>query len=145
MSTFNTDDCLFSSAYGLFSSENYEYWSWFLQQSKMAISEMEVIIISDRHQGIIRSVSEVFKFEYHAYCYRHVKENFNSSLTKSNTQRRNGKENASEIIKNVAYAWLNVQYVVALEKLHTFNPNLAKWVEDNNPKYWVLSKFPKIR
>lgn len=83
----------------------------------MAINEMEVIIISDRHQGIIRSVSEVFKFEYHAYCYRRVKENFNSSLTKSNTQGRNEKENALEIIKNVAYAWLNVQYVVALETL----------------------------
>ena len=44
----------------------------------MVIGERDVIIISDRHQGIIRSVLEVFGSENHAHCYRHIKENFST-------------------------------------------------------------------
>ena len=44
----------------------------------MVIGERDVIIIFDRHQGIIRSVSEVFGSENHAHCYRHIKENFSN-------------------------------------------------------------------
>ena len=58
----------------------------------MVIDEREVIIISNRHQGIICSVSKVFGSENHAHCYRHIKENFSSFLTKLNTKGGKGKE-----------------------------------------------------
>ncbi|KAJ9678996.1 hypothetical protein PVL29_021040 [Vitis rotundifolia] len=81
-SSYDADDDMFPLAYGLFSSKNYEDWLWFLEKLKMVIGEREVIIISDRHQGIICSVSEVFGSENHAHCYQHIKENFSSFLTK---------------------------------------------------------------
>ena len=52
----------------------------------MAIGEREVVIISDEHQGIIRSVSKVLGSKFHAHCYSHVKENYCSVLTKLNTR-----------------------------------------------------------
>ena len=54
------------------------------------VGEREVVIISNRHQSILRSVLEVFKSNYHAYCCRHIKENFSSFLKKHNI--RGGKE-----------------------------------------------------
>ena len=91
-STYDAYDGLFPLVYGLFTFENYEDWLWFLQKLKMTISEREVVIISDIHQGIIHSVSEVFGSEFHAHCYHHVKENFNGLLTKLNTRGRKGKK-----------------------------------------------------
>ncbi|RVW35805.1 hypothetical protein CK203_082530 [Vitis vinifera] len=57
-SSYDADDGMFLLAYDLFSSKNYEDWLWFLEKLKMVIGERDVIILSDRHQGIIRSVSE---------------------------------------------------------------------------------------
>ncbi|RVX00147.1 hypothetical protein CK203_026574 [Vitis vinifera] len=79
-SSYDADDGMFPLAYDLFSSENYEDWLWFLEKLKMVIGERDVIIISDRHQGIIRSVSEL------------------------NTKERKGKENALQMLDSIAYA-----------------------------------------
>ena len=43
----------------------------------MIVGEKEVVIISDRHPSLQRSVPETFGAENHAYCYRHFK-NFNT-------------------------------------------------------------------
>ena len=59
---------------------------WFLQKLKMVISEREVVIISNRHQGIICSISKVFGSKFYSHCYCHVKENFTTILTKFNTR-----------------------------------------------------------
>ena len=109
-STYDADNGFFPLVYGLFLSENYENWLWFLQKLKIVIGETEVVIISDKHQGIIRSVSKVFGSEFHAHCYRHVKENFGSVLTKVNTRGRKGKENALQMLDRVAYARLETEY-----------------------------------
>ena len=95
------------------------------------VGEREVVIISNRHQSILRSVSEVFISDYHAYCCRHIKENFSSFLKKHNTRGRKGKDNALEMLDVESYARLECDYLIAMEMLRTFNPELAKWVEDN--------------
>ncbi|KAL6329679.1 hypothetical protein AAG906_026416 [Vitis piasezkii] len=101
----------------------------------MVIGETKVIIISDRHQGIIRSVSEIFGGENHAHCYCHIKENFSSFLTKKNTKERKEKENVLQMLDSIAYARLDWNYKVAMDTLRTFNHDLAKWVEENNPQH----------
>ena len=53
-----------------------------------------MVILLDRHLGLLRSVPELFEGENHAYSYRHLKENFNSFFNKYNTRGNKGKENA---------------------------------------------------
>ncbi|RVW30634.1 hypothetical protein CK203_041042 [Vitis vinifera] len=144
-SSYDADNGMFPLAYDLFSSKNYEDWLWFLEKLKMVIGERDVIIIFDRHQGIIHSVSEVFGSENHAHCYRHIKENFSSFLTKLNTKGRKVKENALQMLDSIAYARLDCDYEVAMDTLRTFNHDLAKWVKENNPQHWAISKFKKMR
>ncbi|KAL6332031.1 hypothetical protein AAG906_020390 [Vitis piasezkii] len=129
-SSYDVDDDMFPLAYGLFSSENYEDWLWFLEKLKMVIGE--------------RDCFEVFGSENHAHCYRHIKENFSSFLTKLNTKGRKGKENALQMLDSIAYARLDCDYEVAMDTLRTFNHDLAKWVEENNPQHWAISKFKKM-
>ena len=99
------------------------------------VGDREVVIISDRPQSIISSVSDVFESNCHVHCYRHIKENFSSFLTKHNTRGRKENENDLEMLDAVAYARLECDYLIAMEMLRTFNPNLAKWVEDNQPQH----------
>ena len=54
----------------------------------------KVMIISVRHPGLLRSVPKIFGGENHAYCYRHLKENFSSFFSKHTTKGNKGKENA---------------------------------------------------
>ncbi|KAL6336147.1 hypothetical protein AAG906_011029 [Vitis piasezkii] len=112
---------------------------------KGILQDKEVVIISDRHQAILRSVSQLFGVENHAYCYRHVKENFSSYVTKHSMKGKKCKMDALLLLDNVAYARLDDDYVVAMEKLKTYNSDLAKWVEENSPQHWAMSKFAKKR
>ena len=51
-----------------------------------------MVILSVRHPGLLCSVLELFGEENHAYCYRHLKENFNSFSNKFNTRGNKLKE-----------------------------------------------------
>ncbi|KAL6315450.1 hypothetical protein AAG906_000742 [Vitis piasezkii] len=97
---YDADDGMFPLALGVVSSENYEDWYWFLDKLKGVLDGKEVVIISDRHQGILRSVSELFGTGNHAYCYRHVKENFSSFFNKQNIRGKKGKEDQNGLENN---------------------------------------------
>nr|CAN80481.1 hypothetical protein VITISV_036329 [Vitis vinifera] len=99
----------------------------------------------DRHKGILRSVSELFGVENHAYCYRHVKENFSSFFNRQNIRGKKRKEDALLLLDNIAYARLDIDYNEAFEKLVHFNADLARWVAENSPEHWAMSKFLKKR
>nr|CAN61574.1 hypothetical protein VITISV_023349 [Vitis vinifera] len=140
---YDADDGMFLLAFGVVSSENYEDWYWFLEKLKGVLDGKEIIF--DRHQGILRSVSELFGIGNHAYCYRHVKENFSSFLNKQNIRGKKGKEGALLLLDSIAYARLEIDYNEVFEKLVRFNDNLGKWVAKNNPEHWAMSKFLKKR
>ena len=142
---YDGDDGMFPLAIGVVSSENYEDWYWFLEKVKHLLDGKEVVIISDRHQGILHSVSELFGTENHAYCYRHLKENFTTCFNRQNIRGKKGKEDAWALLDGVAFARLEADYNDAFQKLVQFNEDLAKWVTENNPQHWAMSKFPKKR
>ncbi|XP_059591679.1 uncharacterized protein LOC132253518 [Vitis vinifera] len=142
---YDANDSMFPLDFGVMSSENYEDWSWFLQNFKKVVAEKEVVIISDRHPALLRSVPEVFGLENHAYCYRHLKENFSTFVSKQITKGNKGKENALQFLDSIAYARLEHDYNVSMYELRKYNDVLATWVEDNSPEHWAMSKFPKQR
>ncbi|RVW81075.1 hypothetical protein CK203_045361 [Vitis vinifera] len=143
--SYDANDSMFLLAFGVMSSENYEDWLWFLEKLKIVVGNKEVIIISDRHHALLRSVPEVFGIENHAYCYRHLKENFSSFLSKHNTRGNKGKENALQFLDSIAYGRLEHDYNVSMVELKKYNEALATWVEENAPHHWAMSKFPKQR
>ena len=53
------------------------------------------------------------------------------------------KVDALLLLESVVYARLDDDYVVAMEKLKTYNNDLAKWVEENSLQHWAMSKFAK--
>ena len=116
-----------------------------MQNLKKVVGNKEVVIILDRHPFFLRSVSEVFGVENHAYCYRHLQENFSSFLSKHNTRGSKGKENALQFLDSIAYARFAHDCNVSMFELRKYNDTLATWVEENALEHWAMSKFPKQR
>ena len=143
--SYDSNDNMFPLACGVMSSENYDGWSWFLQNLKKFIGEKEVVIILDRHPGLLRSVPEIFRAENHAYCYRHLKENFSSYFNKHNTKGNKMKKNALEWLYKIAYARVETDYNYHMFELRKYNESLASWIKENKPEHWAMSKFSKKR
>ena len=93
------------------------------------IEDKEVTIISDRHPGLMHSVSVIFGIDNHAYCYRHLKENFSSFYSKQNTRRSKGKDNALQWPEKITYAWVDTKCHVHMHELCKFNDVFATWIE----------------
>ena len=51
-----------------------------------------MVILSDKHSGLLRSVPELFGGENHDYCYHHLKEKLSSFLNKYNTKGAKGRK-----------------------------------------------------
>ena len=132
---YDADNGMFPLALGVVGSKNYEDWYWFLEKLKEVLDGKEVIIISDRHQGILHSVSELFEIENHAYCYQHVKENFSNFFNRQNIRGKKGKEDVLLLLNSIAYDRMDIDYNKAFEKLVRFNNNLARWVAENSPEH----------
>ena len=79
---------MFPFAIGIVGGETSDDWGWFLEMIKKVVGSTELTIVSDRHQAIKTAVEEIFGGERHAYCFRHVKENFSQEMNKINN---NGK------------------------------------------------------
>ena len=53
-----------------------------------------MIILSDKHSGLVCCVLDIFGGENYAYCYCHLKKNFCSFFNKYNTRGNKVKENS---------------------------------------------------
>ena len=58
--TYDANDYMFPLAFEIMSLENYEYCSWFLVNLKTIVGENEVVIISNIHPALLRSVPKIF-------------------------------------------------------------------------------------
>ncbi|KAK0584407.1 hypothetical protein LWI29_012785 [Acer saccharum] len=55
-------------------------WTWFLSELKKGIgSPQDLVIVSDRHRGIISAMNEVFPYAQHAFCVFHIAQKFRRS------------------------------------------------------------------
>ncbi|KAL6323882.1 hypothetical protein AAG906_005879 [Vitis piasezkii] len=113
--------------------------------SVMIVAEKEVVIISDRHPALLRSVPEVFGLENHAYCYRHLKENFSTFVSKQITKGNKGKENALQFLNSIAYARHERHHSICnflMEHMAKLGFILVKHKEQSNN--WKGSLGPQI-
>ena len=139
----DADHHLFNFAYGIVSAKKIEEWVWVLQMVAKCLGSLKSIIMLDRNPVTINVVAQVGTQEYHNYLLHHLAENFVKATTKHCIQERTTKQIVKEMFYRVAYIPTTGEYNVALLKLRCHKAELVDWVEDNDPKHWVASKFGK--
>ncbi|XP_054819001.1 uncharacterized protein LOC129318297 [Prosopis cineraria] len=83
-SVIDTNNDLFPLAYTIVGGETYDNWAWFLENVREITHQVQLTIVSDRHNAIVGAVHAIFDGNRHAFCYHHVKENCSSEFTKIN-------------------------------------------------------------
>jgi len=99
----------------------------------------------DWGQALLKVVPLVFGKENHAYCLRHLAENFLQVAGKHGIRKEATKQLVKEMLCRVAYATTLGQYNDAMQELSVYKPELAQWVNDNEPEQWAEAKFRKER
>ncbi|CAH9055782.1 unnamed protein product [Cuscuta europaea] len=63
-------------AFGICDSESKASWNWFLSQVRDSITfRPDMFIVSDRHEGILGAVKDIFPHALHGYCVEHLRRN----------------------------------------------------------------------
>ncbi|XP_028799280.1 uncharacterized protein LOC114754657 [Neltuma alba] len=124
-SAYDADNELLPFAIAIVKGETLEDWTWFLYMIKEIVGSMELTIVSDRHNAIIGAVQAIFGGERHAYCYRHVKENFSAQMIKLNRGKRKtsgkAREEGLQYLDAIAYARLDIEFDGAIDNMRKFN------------------------
>ncbi|XP_028784192.1 uncharacterized protein LOC114740238 [Neltuma alba] len=145
-STYDADNELLPFAYALVNGETYEEWAWFPNMLKRIVGAIQLTIVSNRHNAIIGAVGAIFGGNSHAYCYRHVKENFSFEMNKLYRDRRRisgiSKEVGLKLLDDIAYARVNFQFDKTMTRMGNFSPHLLQWLDNHGDMHkWAMSKF----
>ena len=80
-STKDADNHIFPLGFGVGDSENNSSWHWFFKRLRSAIGvRSDLVIISDRHPGILNAVPLVYPEAEHVYCMYHLLKNLKTHV-----------------------------------------------------------------
>jgi len=141
-------------AWAVVDSENDESWKWFMTKLEELIpDDEEVVIISDRHQSIIKAVSDVYKKAQHGFCAWHLSQNIKTRVNRGARGRgskRNGKVKGKDAVvtkfMNVAAAYTVSEFNRMYDDLKNRYPAAAEYLEDNvDVRKWARCYFTGSR
>ncbi|XP_073120913.1 uncharacterized protein [Henckelia pumila] len=104
----DANDDLFTLAYAVVDAENDSNWEWFCFHLRGVLVLQHIMVFekftffSDRHTGIIKAVKLLFPGSHHAYCLRHLVDNFVKQVLRS--YPLHNKKHWSSVFKKAAYA-----------------------------------------
>ncbi|KAK9286912.1 hypothetical protein L1049_015319 [Liquidambar formosana] len=129
-------DQTFPFAFGVVLGETERNWLWFLMNLRTILDGVvNLTIISDRHVGLVDSVTKVFPECYHAFCVRHIVANLLGSLGSSI------KSEAKKVIKGLVYAAAGSTRIEAfnhyLDEIKSISKEANAWVRDSEPFRWA--------
>nr|XP_028949307.1 uncharacterized protein LOC103425240 [Malus domestica] len=100
----NGNDEIFELAYAIVDSETIANWRWFLAILSGILRPQRRVItfMSDRHDGILKSIREFFPECPHSFCIVHLKQNVSTLFPKAAGERL--KKKMMNLLANCAYA-----------------------------------------
>ncbi|XP_073129491.1 uncharacterized protein [Henckelia pumila] len=147
--TKDGNDDLFTLAYAVVDAENDRNWMWFCLKLRQVLLYNNVMIFndytffSDRHPGIIKAIESVFPNSHHAYCLRHLVDNFVKQVMRRYPMHN--KKHWSSIFKKAAYAYSRQDYSEHINSIIESMPNARDFIINSQPQCWANSLFPGNR
>ena len=125
-------------AFGVVDSENDASWKWFLTMLQGAFpDEEELVIISDRHQSIIKAVGEVYPKASHGHCLWHIKQNLKARFKH---------EGLLDLFTATAEAYTNFEFEKNFDMMKSRYPGVVDYLQKHlDVGRWARSHFVGAR
>ncbi|XP_073308838.1 uncharacterized protein [Primulina huaijiensis] len=145
----DANDDLFTLAYSVVDAENDDNWGWFCFQLKGVLLSHhctrfdQFTFFSDRHTGIIKAVELMFPSSYHAYCLRHLVDNFVNKVMRK--YPFHNKKYWSSVFKKAAYAPSKQEFEQHINNIIKSMPIARDFIVRSSPESWANAWFPGNR
>ncbi|XP_058106859.1 uncharacterized protein LOC131250589 [Magnolia sinica] len=131
------DNHIFSVTFAIGESDNSRSWNWFLTYLSDSLRDLPgLVIISDRHKGLMKEIPQVFQVAIHGYYTYHIYQNLVDTLN----------DKSLEI-----YYWQavktcrRVEFEKLIHDIELANPPVHEWLRKICYEKWASSHFPRER
>ncbi|XP_073137804.1 uncharacterized protein [Henckelia pumila] len=141
----DANDDLFTLAYSVVDAENDCNWEWFCINLRSVLLSQHIsgfenfTFFSDRHSGIIKAVNLLFPGSHHAYCLRHLVDNFAKQVMRS--YPLHNKKHWSSVFKKAAYAPSHLEFMQHINNISESMPLARKFITNSEPEIWANALF----
>ncbi|XP_073130894.1 uncharacterized protein [Henckelia pumila] len=141
----DANDDLFTLAYAVVDAKNDDNWRWFCFHLRGALCSHncmgfdEFTFFSDRHPGIINGVELIFPSSHHAYCQRHLVDNFVKQVMR--IYPLHNKKHWSSVFKKAAYAPSRSEFEHHINSIITSMPLAKDFIVNSCPERWANALF----
>ncbi|KAG5556876.1 hypothetical protein RHGRI_007205 [Rhododendron griersonianum] len=125
-------------------SENYDNWYWFMEQLKDFLEDGRVLVfVSDRHDGLLQAVKQIFPSSPHSHCLVHLKENLKKHFGGLDNSK---KKYLVNLFNLCAYAPTVREFEKLLNKLKKEGGvKVAAFLDTLDNQHWYHAYFPGKR
>ncbi|XP_028113380.1 uncharacterized protein LOC114311439 [Camellia sinensis] len=133
---------LYPLCFAIVDSESYDNWHWFLSKLLVILTlGRDIAFVTNRHEGLLKALAEVFLFSSHSFYLMHLKANLKTYLCKAYFQGKRYGEmctNAAESFNS----WIR-------DECHLFSTSLVdvvrvKLMEQFSNRREVVNKWNRI-
>ncbi|XP_073130833.1 uncharacterized protein [Henckelia pumila] len=145
----DASDNLFTLAYAVVDAENDSNWKWFCFHLRGVLVLQHIMVFenftffSDRHPSIIKVVKLLFSRSHHAYCLRHLVDNFVEQVLRS--YPIHNKKHWSSVFKKAAYAPSQQEFTRHINNILESMPRASTFITSFDPQSWANVLFPGRR
>ena len=123
-------------AFGVADGENDQSWIWFMEQLKLAITDVPgLVFLSDRNRSLIKAVRLVFPEAEHGYCIWHLSQNVKGHV-------HNNKDTCAFKFRECAHAYTVAEFQYLYHAFRRKYPSAAAYLDKSvEEKKWARCYF----
>ncbi|CAH9062888.1 unnamed protein product [Cuscuta europaea] len=126
----DANDHIVPIAFGICGSETKASWKWFLSKVCQSIKyRHDLYVVSDRHKGLIKAVSELLPHASHGFCVAHLGRNITSKF-------RGSAAGLGWKFKAAYMAATMKEYDDYLSMLDSEDPGIRHWLDKLGANTW---------
>ncbi|XP_023644496.1 uncharacterized protein LOC111832414 [Capsella rubella] len=125
---------IFPIAFGIVDSENDDAWEWFLTQLRaVCIDHHELVIVSDRHKSIGKTIMKVFPLAHRGICTYHLYQNIIKKYKESSILN---------LVKKAMKVYRVSEFTRIFDDIRNQKSDLAMYLENADTRLWSRANFP---
>ncbi|XP_012844525.1 PREDICTED: uncharacterized protein LOC105964562 [Erythranthe guttata] len=143
------NDELYTLTYAIVDAETDRNWEWFCNKLKEILVYhnggllKNYTIFSGRHSGLIKAIPLVFPGSNHAYCLRHLEDNFRTKVLRS--YPLHNKAYWVSILHKAAIAPTRQEFDEHISFIVQSMPRAESFIRDSDPNRWANAYFSMDR